>query len=149
MRKLNHALLFLGLGFLVYLVCKTGPDELWHQFGALGWGLLPLILSEGLANLAHTLGWRHCLRGPGLPLLRLFRFAMAGYAINYFTPSASVGGEVSKVALLGSFHPDARPLFQIPDPAEFDFPETLRTFQVIKPSVESLFQTLMNKVGAS
>ena len=56
---------------------------------------------------------------------------------------------VSKVALLGSFHPDARPLFQIPDPAEFDFPETLRTFQVIKTSVEGLFQTLTSRVGAN
>ncbi len=113
MRRLNHALLLLGLGFLVYLVCNAGPHELWHQFGALGWGVLPLILSEGLANLAHTLGWRHCLRGHGLPLLRLFRFAMAGYAINYFTPSASVGGEVSKVALLSTTHRGADALSSV------------------------------------
>lgn len=56
-------------------------------------------------------------------------------------------GAVSKVALLGSFHPDGRPLLQIPDPAEFDFPETLRTFQAIKASVEGFFQSLTSRVG--
>ncbi len=104
MKKVNHALLVLGLGFLVYLICKVGPHELWHQFGALGWGVVPLILSEGLANLAHTVGWRHCIRGTPIPLLRLFRISMAGFAINYLTPSASLGGEVSKVALLSPNH---------------------------------------------
>ena len=54
---------------------------------------------------------------------------------------------VNKVALLGNFHPDGRSLFQIPDPAEFDFPETLRTFQAIKASVEGLFQSLLSRVG--
>ncbi len=104
MKRLNNTLLVLGLGFLVYLVWKVGPDELWHQFGALGWGVIPLILCEGLANLAHTIGWRHCLNHayPPVPLLRLFRMAMAGFAINYLTPSASLGGEVSRATLLAS-----------------------------------------------
>ncbi len=104
MRRLNNILLLVGLGFLLYLVWKIGPDELWHQFAALGWGVVLLILSEGLANLAHTVGWRHCLnRGhPPVPLLRLFRMAMAGFAINYLTPSASLGGEVSRATLLAS-----------------------------------------------
>jgi protein-tyrosine-phosphatase len=55
---------------------------------------------------------------------------------------------ISKVALLGSFHPDRKPLMQIPDPVQFDFPETMRTFQVIKISVEGFFQTLVSQVGA-
>jgi uncharacterized membrane protein YbhN (UPF0104 family) len=76
---------------------------------ALGWGVVPIILAEGVANLAHTVGWRHCLgvSGPSVPLLRLFRIAMAGYSINYLTPTASVGGETSKVALLATSAPAA------------------------------------------
>jgi uncharacterized protein (TIRG00374 family) len=102
MKKLNTALLLLGLAFLVYLVWSAGPAKLWQQVSALGWGVIPLILSEGAANMAHTLGWRNCINGryPRVPLLRLFRMAMAGYAINYLTPTACVGGEVSKAALL-------------------------------------------------
>ncbi len=111
MKKFNHTLLVLGLGFLAYLVWKVGPDELWHQFGALGWGVVLIILCEGLANLAHTVGWRHCLRRPYPPvsLFRLFRMAMAGFAINYLTPSASMGGEVTRATLLASAQrgPDA------------------------------------------
>jgi uncharacterized protein (TIRG00374 family) len=106
MKKLNTVLLVLGLAFLAYLVWTVGPRELLQQVHALGWGVIPLILIEGLANLAHTAGWRYCINGPGprVPLLRLFRMALAGWAINYLTPSASVGGEATKAALLSSTH---------------------------------------------
>ncbi len=102
MKTLNRTLLLLGLAFLAYLIWKVGPDELWHEFGALGWGVIPMIMCEGVANLVHTIGWRHCLHGssPNVPLRRLFRMAMAGYAINYLTPSASMAGEVSRATLL-------------------------------------------------
>ena len=104
MKKLHCAMAGLGTAFLVYLVWKVGPRELGQQLKALGWGVMPLILSEGVANLAHTTGWRHCLsaeqRRQGF--ISLFRMAMAGFAINYLTPSASVGGEVTKAALLAS-----------------------------------------------
>jgi glycine hydroxymethyltransferase len=55
---------------------------------------------------------------------------------------------VKKVALLGSFHPEGRPLHQIPDPAEFDFDETLRTFQAIKAAVEGFYRTIASQVPA-
>jgi glycosyltransferase 2 family protein len=104
MKKLNAALFFLGLGFLAYLVWRVGPRDLWQQISALGWGTIPIVLSEGVGNFAHTIGWRHCISKsqPRVPLLRLFRIAMAGFAINYVTPTASLGGEVSKASLLAS-----------------------------------------------
>jgi uncharacterized protein (TIRG00374 family) len=104
MKKLNAALLILGLAFLAYLVWTVGPHALLDQVSALGWGLVPIVLIEGIGNLAHTLGWRHCIdkSGPRVPLLRLFRMALAGWAINYLTPSASLGGEVARGALLAS-----------------------------------------------
>ena len=107
MKRLNNLLLVLGLVFLGCLVWTVGPGELWRQVSALGWGVIPLILSEGLQNLAHAIGWRHCVSGapPRVPLPRLFRMSMAGYAINYLTPSASVGGDVTRVALLASSQP--------------------------------------------
>ncbi len=102
MKKLHTALLLSGVAFLAYLVWTVGGRELWQQLRALGWGVLPLVLSEGVANLAHTAGWRRCLsaRYRSLPLFLLFRMGMAGFAINYLTPSASLGGEVTKAALL-------------------------------------------------
>jgi len=106
MKKLNMTLLFLGLAFLAYLLWRVGPRELWQPVKALGWGVVPLILSEGVANFAHALGWRHCIKSNSQPtrLFRLFRIAMAGFAINYLTPSASMGGEVTKASLLAANH---------------------------------------------
>jgi uncharacterized protein (TIRG00374 family) len=97
-------MLLLGLVFLGYLVWAVGgPRALWQQLASLGWGVVPLVLSEGLANLAHTAGWRHCLSSARRPkLFALFRMAMAGFAINNLTPTASLGGEVTKAGLLAS-----------------------------------------------
>jgi uncharacterized protein (TIRG00374 family) len=69
------------------------------------------MLGEGVAEMIHTFGWRHCLNGSlrSLPWLTLFRIRMAGYAFNYLTPTAALGGEVTKGALLATHEagPDA------------------------------------------
>jgi uncharacterized protein (TIRG00374 family) len=104
MKKLHTLLLGLGAAFLVYLVWKTGIGELGRQVRMLGWGLVPLILCEGVAEFIHVAGWRYCLSGPhrSLSMVQLFRIRLAGYAINYLTPTAAMGGEVTKAALLAS-----------------------------------------------
>jgi glycosyltransferase 2 family protein len=101
MKRFNTVLLVLGLAFLLYLIEKTGWRELWLQLRVLGWGITLILLAEGLANLAHTVGWRHCIpSSSNSSLWRLFRMNMAGWAINYLTPTASVGGEVTRASLL-------------------------------------------------
>ncbi len=106
MKRLNTLLLLMGASCLAWLIYRMGPRDLWHQLGGLGWGLVPLILAEGAANLVHTVGWRHCLQSSPsrVPLMRLFRIAMSGFAINYLTPTASLGGEVSKATLWSATH---------------------------------------------
>ncbi|HUC85027.1 MAG TPA: lysylphosphatidylglycerol synthase domain-containing protein, partial [Candidatus Acidoferrales bacterium] len=107
MKKLQAVLLLLGLVFLAFLLAKVGLRELWHELALLGWGLVPLMFGEGLAEMIHTLGWRQCLSGPlrSLPWFALFRIRMAGYAINYLTPTAALGGEITKGTLLAARHP--------------------------------------------
>src|SRR5271155_3879755 len=104
MKAFHAVLLGLGVVFLAWLVAHVGAGELWHELSALGWGLIPLMLGEGVAEMIHTIGWRHCLSGPlrAVPWSFLFRVRMAGYAINYLTPTAAIGGEVTKAALLTS-----------------------------------------------
>lgn len=106
MKILHAVLLVLGLGFLAWLLWTIGIGELWRELTSLGWGLALIILSEGAAEMLHTCAWRHCLSAPyrSLPWLRLFRIRMAGYALNYLTPTATMGGEVTKAALLASHH---------------------------------------------
>jgi protein-tyrosine-phosphatase len=53
-----------------------------------------------------------------------------------------------KIALLGSCHPDGKSLVQIPDPHDFTFPETLKTFEAIKESVEHLVKRVSPKSPA-
>src|SRR3954463_11876659 len=102
MRRVHTGLFALGFIFLVFLVVRTGVRPLWHQLTMLGWGLIPLILAEGVAEFFHAISWRYCFTGshPGVPLLRLFRIHLAGYALNFFTPTASVAGDATKAALL-------------------------------------------------
>jgi uncharacterized protein (TIRG00374 family) len=105
MKKFHILLLTLGVGFFAYLLWSVGIKQLHNELALLGWGLIPLILGEGVAEMIHTVGWRHCLSGPlrSLKWRTLFGIRMAGYAINYATPTAAVGGEVTKVALLASY----------------------------------------------
>jgi hypothetical protein len=104
MKRLHAILFILGAAFLVGLVWTIGPGELGGELKSLGWGLLPFVFGEGFAEMIHTVGWRRCLSGPlrSLPLPVLFRIRMSGYAINYLTPTASLGGEVIKATLLAS-----------------------------------------------
>ncbi len=104
MKWINAALLILGCALFAGLVWGIGAKELWHELISLGWGMIPFVAGEGIAEMIHTLGWRHCLAGPARSLswFRLFRIRMAGYAINYLTPTAAIGGEVTKTTLLAS-----------------------------------------------
>ncbi len=104
MRLVNIILLVLGTALLAGLVWTIGARELWRELNSLGWGLIPFVLGEGVAEMIHTVGWRHCLTGAArsLPWHLLFRIRMAGYAVNYLTPTASLGGEVTKATLLAS-----------------------------------------------
>jgi uncharacterized protein (TIRG00374 family) len=103
-KVLNTILFALGIGLLAGLIWSVGVGELWRQLGLLGWGLIPFVMGEGIAEMIHTLGWRHCLTGKARSLswFLLYRIRMAGYAINYLTPTAALGGELSKAALLAS-----------------------------------------------
>jgi uncharacterized protein (TIRG00374 family) len=106
MKKLHGLTFLLGVALLAFLTWKIGVRELWRELRLLGWGLVPIVLSEGIAEFLHTISWRYCLSGRhrSIPLMRLFRISMAGYAINYLTPTASMGGDVAKVSLLSQTH---------------------------------------------
>ena len=104
MKRIEVILFGLGCALLVGLVWTIGPKELWHELRSLGWGLLAFFAAEGLAEAIHTLGWRHCLPKNlrSLPYFFLFRVRAAGYAINFLTPTAALGGEVTKISLLAT-----------------------------------------------
>jgi uncharacterized protein (TIRG00374 family) len=106
MKKFHTYCILIGGILLAFLIWKIGLGVLWEELALLGWGLVPLILIEGVADLFRTLGWRYCLSGPhrSLSFFELFRIRMSGISINYVTPTAGIGGEVTKGTLLSLSH---------------------------------------------
>jgi hypothetical protein len=105
--KWFHTLCVLsGCLLFAYLVWDSGWDNLWHQMGLVGWGFIPFLAIELLADLCHTLGWRACLSPVHrtISLGRLFSFRLAGYAFNTLTPTAAIGGEIVRGTLVAGVH---------------------------------------------
>ncbi|MEJ2033457.1 MAG: flippase-like domain-containing protein [Deltaproteobacteria bacterium] len=104
-KRLHAVLLTLGVLCLVCMLHAVGAGKVWRALASLGWGLIPLILIEGIGEALHTGAWRQCLSftaRSSRPFAQLFWMRVAGYAINYFTPTASLGGEVTRASLIAS-----------------------------------------------
>jgi uncharacterized protein (TIRG00374 family) len=103
MRRLQLALLLLGVGLFVLVLQKVGFTTVAKGLLVLGW-TFPLILGvEFLIDALHTEGWRHCLPTVArrrVPRLDLLLVRTAGVGVNVLTPTATVGGEVVKGMLL-------------------------------------------------
>ncbi len=104
MKRYLHKI-FIGTGFLLlaFMIWKIGLAAILDQFLLMGWGLVLLVLLEGVADVFHTVAWRYCLdrNHQRLPLTSLFLIRLAGTSINYVTPTGTLGGEVVKGTLLG------------------------------------------------
>jgi uncharacterized membrane protein YbhN (UPF0104 family) len=103
-KRIETILFLLGCALFVGLVRSVGVHELWKELRSLGWWIIPFILAEGMAEAIHTVAWRYCLPRNlrRVSLVYLFRVRLAGYAINYYTPTAALGGEITKVSLLAA-----------------------------------------------
>ena len=69
-----------------------------------GWGIVLVVGQEVVAHLLNTLGWRFAFAREHVASLsfgELLRLRLAGDAINYLTPSATIAGEYARVAMLG------------------------------------------------
>lgn len=100
--KLLHAVaVALGAALFAALVVRVGPEKLWQDAAALGVGVVVIVAIEGVADLVHTLAWRRCFQPAHRPpLFRLWLPHLAGAAINFVTPTATLGGEVVRGTLL-------------------------------------------------
>ncbi len=47
-----------GLALLGYLVFRAGPEVVWKQVQAVGWGLVVIIILGGVAQFIKTCSWR-------------------------------------------------------------------------------------------
>lgn len=101
MKWLHAALLVLGAALFASLVASVGPEALWRDAARLGWGVVIIVAVEGLGDLFHTCAWQRCFHTAQRPgVLRLWWPHLAGAAINYVTPTATLGGEVVRGTLV-------------------------------------------------
>lgn len=100
-RLVEGALVLAGLALFAGLLRRLGTAALLAHLHLVGWGLLLIIGQEILAIVANTLGWRAGFPAGSLPPFgRLLGARIAGDAVNYLTPTATLGGELVRVRLV-------------------------------------------------
>jgi hypothetical protein len=106
-RWVELACLGLGLAILVATLASIGLAGLARDLATLGWGLLVVLLVESLNVVFNTWGWLLAFPAGERPVSarRLLAVRLSGDGVNYLTPSATVGGELLRVHLLGAAVP--------------------------------------------
>jgi len=101
-RGIELACLLLGLAVLAGTVWAVGLGTLVQDLRLIGWWLVAILLVESVGVALNTVGWALAFpRGERTVRAgRLLAARLAGDAINYLTPSATVGGELLRVRLL-------------------------------------------------
>lgn len=91
-----------GLGFFLYLLDRFGVSTLVHSMATARWSLLEIVSLWVPIYLLNTTAW-WLLLGPygwGLSYGRLLALTVSGFALNYATPFAHLGGEPYKAYAL-------------------------------------------------
>ncbi len=91
-----------GLVLFVFLIRELGARTVFDNLRVVGWGILLIIGQEALAYLANTLGWWAAFPSPrpAIPFRQLLAARTAGDAVNYVTPTATLGGEFVRTRFL-------------------------------------------------
>jgi putative membrane protein len=91
-----------GLVLLIVLIRELGLSTVLVNLRLIGWGILPVIAQESLAYLFNTLGWIAAFPRPrpAVALPQMLAARIAGDAVNYVTPTATLGGEFVRSRLL-------------------------------------------------
>lgn len=99
----------MGIGLLAYLVLRTGPQRIWSQVEAVGWGIALIIVLGGIAHLVKTWAWRLTFRGDlsGLSWTRSFGMRLISEAIGQVGIAGKFIGEGMRVSMLGPTVPAA------------------------------------------
>jgi uncharacterized membrane protein YbhN (UPF0104 family) len=106
-RLIERLLLASGVVLFVVLVHRLGGEAVLANLDLVGWGIVLIVLQEIFAFLANTAGWRAVFPfpGPTLTFPRLMITRLAGDAVNYLTPTATLGGELVRTQMLRGYAP--------------------------------------------
>ena len=102
LRIAERVFLVAGFALFVILFYELGPRTVVANLQVVGWGIAPIVLQEILAYAANTLGWLAAFPRPraAIPFSDLLAARIAGDAVNYVTPTATLGGEFVRTRVL-------------------------------------------------
>jgi len=102
LRHAERVLLVAGTGLFIFLIYQLGPGTVLTNLRIVGWGIVVVVAQEIIAYTANTLGWRSAFPPPrpAISLRRMLPARIAGDAVNYVTPTATLGGEFVRTRLL-------------------------------------------------
>ena len=97
----------LGLGLLGYLVLRAGPEAIWKQVQAVGWGLALIIILGGFSQLLRTCAWRQTFMCDirRLSWSRSLGVQLASDAAGQLGLAGKLIGEGIRISLLRSIVP--------------------------------------------
>ena len=101
-KKLEVASLIAGLGLLVYMINRTGLDEVVRYFRLLGWGFGLILALSAVRNLMRAGAWYLSIEPShrGVGFWSLTNVMLAGEAIKYLTATGPLLGEPAKAAMV-------------------------------------------------
>ncbi|AFN74504.1 putative transmembrane protein [Melioribacter roseus P3M-2] len=103
--KIHSAFFIGGLIIFVILVYNFGVNEIIENIYKTGVWFLPIVGIWGFVYLINTCAWFIIIDGFNSPLKfsKIFSITLSGFAINYITPVASMGGEPYRIYALKNF----------------------------------------------
>jgi len=105
MKTFEKLVLAIGVAALVMLLWKMEPATVGALVRQVGWGFTLVVAQEAVAHLLNALGWRFAFaadQAASFPLRELVCLRVAGDAINYLTPSATIAGEITRTTRLNN-----------------------------------------------
>lgn len=102
LRIAERVLLVGGLVLLAFLIRELGAANVVDNLRLVGWGIVPIVLQELVSYGANTLGWLAAFPSPRppIPFGQLLAARISGDAVNYVTPTATLGGEFVRTRFL-------------------------------------------------
>ncbi len=95
----------LGLLLFANIIRKIGLETIWDTIKNVSpWNFLILMFIRFIYWFIRTMNWNIILLKSSikLPFWKIFRSRVAGFSINYLTPSANLGGEAVRVMLINN-----------------------------------------------
>lgn len=106
MNKTKTLIVFFGLGLIVYLFKQIGFEAVFAQLSALGWKAFLVFIPFLLINCIDAWAWILTFPPPfskhAISFLKIFWLRLWGEAVNNFTATAHIGGDVTRIYCLKS-----------------------------------------------